>query len=770
METAYNLNLLRNVTNDDFNSLISQVELERDGYEYYFAIDSDLIGNYCYPFGIVPEETGNERMSKLNTEYLSDEQITLHTIFNLNLNHKKILLLDQYFYEVEGMLYKATKESKNKLEVLDMNFPKFKITSEENSLIELLYDSFSSMYAKVLLHINGLKKATNILKEGKLILDSNDINDENLKRITNHCKGSKSLTEIVIDNMKSVINKFDNRNVDLYSSRRRDAVVIDRIISFNIEAQKLSNTKKIFILLSDSKLIKNTFLRLKDNEHRAEYPKSLKKEIIYFRNVPQSFAYIICLAYSKNEKIDFGKTIENLINLRNASKQLSERFNITSDKLNLNSNELLSKNIFINYNHLRNAFENSGLLKSFEPLFQTIKTDLKSQNIEDVAQIFEKYRNEEKKFIKEVEDQHIYFLRTLIKVGNFNSSFVYGLDKIRHNGAIFDLSKGADYIEGNYQHLPLMLTFSGLPDEYSDNMKELIKLVISHLSYDSKRICDKLEILLNQMNSSKIYEYNKSEINLIKAFIFMILPSLKQSEVKENDIMAYEWLSELKIHDKNIELIANRQYLLIWASRRIKKYKESVNLAKKAIKQFENDPRFYHGLFLSQYCIFEDENSQKLSSIDEMLHNLNKSIFLYNSFIQRNYYRNNLSASLNSAMLDSYNNSYSYCLCLKAQQFDKLSSQFIDTVKESRQLFNKLKNIHGKFNDILPEYYDTESLIEYLESFYIDENKKIIKLEYAFEAINTAISLSNNESLIMKYNHKRKLIQQRILEIKNFWS
>lgn len=774
MENNLRFNLLRELDCDDYHSLISQVNLAKNGYDLYYAIDPELIHNYCYPLGIIPEEMGKQRKSKLTQDYLADEQITLHNLFYLLDINKRLLLLNEYCFELEGMLYVASRTEAHELDDFDVKLKTFEKGDGDDALMELLYESYSEMYAKVLLYIDGLKKASNILQNRRLILDSNNLENEVVKKIVNSNFGTEKDKKIIEGNMQYELQlgaKKKKRKQVLFPSKLRDVIAIGRILSFNRHIQKLksNDAKKIFILLSDSSLVKNTMNRIRKEENRIEYPNLNDKQNIYFRNVAQSFAYLISLEYKNNDggEIDFDKTITNLNNLREASQSLNERFNETSTGLDLNTSELLKKDVFTNYNRIRNAFENSGLLKSFDPLLKSIKNNLRGKKISDVAIIFKEFKEEEKKYIKDtIVDQHIYFLRALRKTGEFNASFLYGIESIKNEGATFDLSKGSDYIEGSHQHLPLLLTFSTSENGFIDHMYELIKLVLSHKSEDSILICTKLEKFFNEMNSSRIYDDNKSEINLIKALIFMILPSLRSiHDVKENDLLANNWLKELSIIESNEEGLKNKTYLNIWSSRRIREYQESIKIAEQAIIDFPNDPRFYHGLFLSQFCLCSDNKDYYL--LDNMMTNLKEAHNRYYQFIEEKYPNRKLGQLIYHAMTDSFNNSYSYCLSLKAQLLEgqEKNEEYSTLMKEARKLINLLKDENGCYRDELPEYYDTEAYIEYSESFYLPVDKRIPKLEYAKTAIYKAIQLSKNEVLTKKYKSLLDRINQRIMEL-----
>ncbi|MCA9749475.1 MAG: hypothetical protein KC414_10245, partial [Romboutsia sp.] len=348
----------------------------------------------------------------------------------------------------------------------------------------------------------------------------------------------------------------------------------------------------------------------------------------------------------------------------------------------------------------RNAYENSGLLRSFDPLYESIKSSLEDKNIKDVKEIFDIFRQEGEGLLKEVYSRNIFFLRKLIKVGQFNSSFIYGIERIRKWGDPFDISKGADYVEGTFHHLPLYITFSNLNDDYQKRVYSLIELVLTRSIHYSTNLINELEGILEIMNSSRLDELDKVEINLIKALVFMIIPSRNVlQKVKENDTIANAWLSELEIPKEEKEASANRDYLRIWSLRRIGRYKESVKLAKSAIKKHPKDPRFYHGLFLSLYCISEENKNQDVTLLRKLLSYLDKSLELYYEFTLENYSNQRIFPVIMDSIEESYLNSYCYCSSLLANTLNKATEigEFKELMVSIRKKFSGLKDEENRF-------------------------------------------------------------------------
>ncbi len=772
--------LLKGLNDADYDAIIAQENLRAKGYKIHYVIDANLIQNYCYPKGINEHDTDNERISRLTNDYIADEQVTLHTVFKLNKGNQRVIFFDQYLYEFQAMIYTATRNGTNNS--YELNLPNFNLSINNEEFKELLYNNFSKIIAKVLLNINGLKKASSLFKERLIIFESEELESDFLKKGSNICKGTQSQTDLIYKIWK------DTHKYELYHSKKRDAVIFDRILSFNNYIQKFGkyeDKKHIFILLSDSTLSKKFFKHLIKTKTKIEYPEIEGEKIELIRSIPQTFAYLISLIYKENKDIDHQMTIKNLKKLRSVSRSVgvsikkTERIIWQNNPTWQNIDILLSKEygeIFANYRQLRNAFENTGLLKSFDGLYESIKDEIKKLDFKELDPIFQRIKKELDALTKEINTEHSEYLRRLEEEATFTTTFINSIEQVNTSQVNFEISKGDDFVEGSYQHLPIFLIFPLDSIEYRNHMNKLMLLILNRKTEESKNLCNELEALIDAMKNSRSHVNNQFEINLLKAFIFMILPSNEEhilvddtEKGRENDKIAFKWLQLLnKNKSKDKLLDSDLKYLLCWVTRRLGNYKNSLKYAEEGITCYTDDPRFYHGKFLAQYCIFESKvkTRKKIIEIDDMLKNLEKARSYYIPFIKTKFFGYDTNLML-SKLDDTFNNSYCYCTTLKAYQLH-VNNGSTDEIKNllstAREHLNAVKS-DGQYKDELPEYFDTEAHLEYLESFYSDN--KIEKAYFAKNAIEMALSLSNHKELIEKYFDKLHKIHSRIKELED---
>lgn len=754
-------NLLRGLSNSDYDNLIGQVEYEAKGNEIYYVIDADLIRNYCFPLGLGKKERLGK---KITNDYLSDEQTTLHSLFYLPAYKNKVLLLDQHFYELEGMLYVASLRGSTDLERASKLFEKPEL-KKETKVVEVLFESFTEMLAKILISINGSSKAMKLLDQGRIKLNSSELKSAKCKNIVNSCMPTVARTRYIKECMKGL-----GKNV--FASHERDAAIIDRIFQFNESAKEEDDdgSKNIrFILLSNADIISKTIAYLVRVKSDFLFSSPELEFNSFNRSTAQIFAYTICLGYGKNGQLDYEQTLGNLRRLKKASEELNNRFNRFSDKFDVQESEITTGDYFSNYRAMRNAYENSGLLMSFNPLFDSVKDFISKDKDNSIYKIFYKFKKLGNDVFEEIRSKHVVFLRELIKIGEFNTAFIYGISSIESDIESFDLTKGGDCIEGMFQHLPLYLTFNNWDEEYRLMVLEIQRLVLTRNVIDSKLLCVNLRELFNLIRYSKYDEEYNSELNILKAFLLMILPG-EQNDVgvKENDLLAVSWLENVKVAKEDTESMKNKYYLQIWAMRRVNRFRKAISLAKLAISKYPDDPRFYHGLFLAQFCLSSDENHSDHNLVITMLDNLESSMDRYYDFVTDSFFANSIVDLVYDSIEQSYNNNYGYMNALLASFVKNKgdSTDFEFYMDEARRVFNYLKNENGEFYDNLSEYYDTEAFIEYLESFIVEN--KLSKLKYAKDAILKARQLSNSHpQLLKKYINRSKMIDERIKFIKS---
>lgn len=771
--------LLKGISSDEFDALINQERLRSQGYELHFVLDANLIYNYCFPEGIEETKTGMERRLKLTSEYIADEQVTLHSIFFLNKQSDRVVFFDQYVPEIEHMITQAI--NYKAINVDDNSILSYENFSEHTKLSELAINSFSVIFADLLKHINGLKKISNLFNNKALLIEANDLESDFVAKTTKLIKGTKQVTDLIKAQLSDIIKD------ELFESKKRDAVVFDRVLSINNFIQKFGereDRKHIFILLTDSTILKNLGVRLFNNIQGVEYPIFHSDKIELTRSVGQAFAYLISLVYLEGNKIDHKQTIENIEKLKIYNVEIQQRINETEKIIQSNDPgkewiDLLSSerygDVFNNYKRLRNIFENSGLLRSFEGLYSSVKPNLNNKRLHNFKNFFEEVNAIIVELNAELDNKHIKYLRGLWNEAIFNTSFINGIEQIKLAGQGFDLNKGGDIIEGSYQRLPIFLTFSKVPS-LQIHAFNLLSLILHRKPDDSQAFCNELDELLSKMIQADSIGDSPFEVKLLKAFIFVILPSIeeniKSKNKRNNDSIALKWLQNLSSdpNSNEPELRADLLYLQCWAARRIPDYVKSIEYAEKGVDAFPEDPRFYHGKFLAQYCILENTNDQHqhLMLIDEMIENLKKALKNYDLFINKFYSGFENGILLTQKLIDTFNNNFCSCFTLKArclrtyynQKFD--NTDVLKLLEIARNYLNCLKNDDGQFKDLLPEYLDTEANLELVESFYLENDNKKQKLYYAKKAIKKAIEISTNVSLIEKYNRTLMFLEKQL--------
>jgi hypothetical protein len=767
--------LLRGLSDEDYDALIAQEKLRLDDYSLHFIVDTNLIHNYCYPYGILKGAESGDRV-QLSENYIEDEQIALHCIFKLNKGDNRLIFLDEYLYEFQGMIYKASKLSKQSNDNIDISL--INISMGDGDIKDLLFNKFSKIFSDIVLNINGLKKATNLFKERSIIFESNQFENKLIAECALNCRGqfkSASIIEKIFRN----IGKFKG---ELYPNTNRDVIIIDRLLEMNnyIKNTNLAANKKIFIFLSDSFRLKQVYDYILKNDRKLDYPEINGSRINLFRNLPQTFAYLISLAYNKRNEVDHERTIANLITLKEANQTV--RMQVRHTEKLLKRNTIYGSNfdlfdsseyreIFLNYKRLRNIFENTGLLKSYNSLYESIKNDIKFFNNEELTLFFDRISLEMLSLAKELDKVHASYLEKLKNEAIFTTTFINSLGAIREEKKTFDISKGDDYIESTYQHLPIFLIFPNDTTDYHIHMNKLMMLVLEGKSEDSQKLYQELQALLISMENSSYHIQQQIEVNLIKSFIFMILPStLNKSEFdsggkgKHNDKIAYKWLNLLaETPIKDHHLNSDLKYLMCWVLRRTCKYEESYKLAKDGIKLYNDDPRFYHGKFLALYCLYEEGRSKRRKSeiVEEMLEDLKKAHAYYIPFIKSMFFQFNVGFILKK-LEEVYNNNICYILSLKAFLMSSTigyDTKGIELLREARTYFEAINESYN-YLELMPEYYDTESFLEYVESLYFQD--KMDRINAAKRSILKAISLSKSSSLTTKYSARLHIIEERI--------
>lgn len=773
--------LLKHLDSNDYDALIEQEELRKAGYNLHFVIDANLIGNYCFPKGIIIEETSAERLAKLTDNYIADEQVTLHSIFNLNKKNDRVIFFDEHVPEFKSMLVAANIIFKKEEVSLGTERYNYKSISE-GEFKEFLYYNFSMVIADVLLKINGLTKAVNLFKDKQIIFEANDFDSDILREATTNCR--------VTERQEEIIKCWQSlQKSPLHDSKSRDAAIIDRLLAINEYIQSVGvgdDKKHVLIFLTDSINTKPLFLHLKQQKSSIVYPLFENKAIMLIRNVPQSFAYLISLKYTNENEVDISGTINNLKQLKETNgkvmyiiKGTEKIISVTSDGKMEDKSDLFSYDIFKNYKELRNVFENTGLLKSFAGLHSSVKDDIAKLNLSDIKDFFDRVKRLMHTLLHDLTNDHAGFLDKLFYEALFSTAYLKGLKQIRNSSLPLNLSKGSDSVEGSYHHLPIFLSFPLENQMYREHMNYLMLLVLDQKD-EKTGLSNQLNALVHKFGLHKGVE-DEIEMKILKAFILMIMPSSDTEQQldfdldckgSKNDCIAEKMLEiiykeKVLSTENHAHLHADLLYQLCWITRRINKCEMAIEYALEGIKTYPDDPRFHHGLFLARYSDFEEENDLPLEKalilLREMLDSLNIAQKLYPSFLVQNFSGFNKEL-MQLRLMETFYNCSCYINTMIAFEYHNKNNPthkktIINYLKIAREHLANLKILYSNI-DRQSEYYDTEAFLEYIESYYLEE--KLMKAQNAKLAIDKAIALSRSINQTIKYQSKKNKIEKRI--------
>lgn len=744
--------LLGTVDNSDYQNLLFWEKLKSKGYKINYIVDADIIGNYCFPKGISPENRILRlKHRNLSDSYLHDEQVTLFILFYLNTPEHKLVILNEYIDELKLMINAAKYflEDNSISNYFTDNIDEI-ITDGTQNLNALVKNHFSEMVVSVIEQMKGLDKFLNLLKNKTFIFDSEDFNNILLEGIFNECKGEAS----VIKKTHEYFRDFYPQNIMANIDKDIDSIAISRTIQLNSKLVQ-NNNKEIFLFIGDSKAVKYVFNEL--SKSIVKYPEINNEKIPLYCSIQQYFAYLICKETKTDKTLDYLKTIENLNDLRLASKNIDSLF---AD--NIVDVILRNSKLFANYTRLRNQIENIRLFKNFDSIYSHLKDYFNEKRNSSVLKtIFETLKEKQNDIIQEYDNEYVKLLDNLKKEAELNASFLKIIEHIQSGKTNFTISKGKDVIEGSYQLLPILLNFDNANENYNSNLFLLIELVLNKTIEDSEIVCKKLEKLIISLGKITFKGNYPLEQKLIKALIFLLLPSIGGNDGKNYDSGIYDWIKEEEQHlqEHNNKVKSEFLYFSCWVARRCGDYEQSKNYAQKGIENYQNDPRFYHGLFLAQYCMYY--NHKDIQLLNEILNNAEQAFYSYHLYFLKSYNVPEARSLIELRFLDCFNNNFCYFYAEMAWLKKDISyKEAIEALGISRKKLELLKK--SETRKYLSEYYETESHLEFIESKFYEKFNSLDKLNHSLRAINIAIEKANSLELRKQYHSERLKIVKEI--------
>lgn len=246
----------------------------------------------------------------------------------------------------------------------------------------------------------------------------------------------------------------------------------------------------------------------------------------------------------------------------------------------------------------------------------------------------------------------------------------------------------------------------------------------------------------------------------------MLIPIKSFESNDGNEELLLDWINHIKfkrLSDFNKNEQIEFHYLAIWIFRRLKKYRDADEHIKLGFELTKyDDPRFYHGAFLNDYCKYKRsaDCERNIRILKTLTSKCESALFGYHEYFLKIFdeidYRN-----IYERYKELFFNNLSYFFALISEEY--YISKDINSGKEyaivAREKLENLKSLLLKSSrNKLIEYSGTESYLEFVESFYLNDDKKFKKLLNARREISSALEKMSHREQITRY----KDIKQRI--------
>ncbi|MEK9137844.1 MAG: hypothetical protein AAB393_12035, partial [Bacteroidota bacterium] len=182
-------------------------------------------------------------------------------------------------------------------------------------------------------------------------------------------------------------------------------------------------------------------------------------------------------------------------------------------------------------------------------------------------------------------------------------------------------------------------------------------------------------------------------------------------------------------------------YVIVWASRRLRRYDEAYQCASEGIQRFRDDPRFWHGQSLTMFSWFRDpthRDSWRFAGLDAIAH-LQKAAELY----ARN-------GEQNRVLLGAAHCNVAYFSCIEDPAWNAYD------VERAVADLNWLKHYvpPDQWYPAYPEYFHAEAMVTYHvfrrdRDANVSGKRLLAELDCAEKSNEAALELFTKQSFLM---------------------
>jgi hypothetical protein len=734
--------------------LIDDLHLRQTGTRLHYAIDTSEVFDFCFP--INPTEL---RSHDINA--IAEDQASLYEVFYVRPD-RPVLLLDYAFelQRIHEFLKRTINHEFSKAAMvkelilegglggLTSGFSDGENHVYNEELENIVRDDFNVILAIVMgIFSLGVDRFTDVMHR----MNSTPLENINpvVKTILDGYEEPTEESPLIKLILRELSTRHKEAAAETTESGRKynpdltDAFAINRLLYLNTALEQAFKEGKLperhlFIYFSSAPKTQKIF-ELQAVKERL--PVIDGNQYSFWRTRAQLFAYLINKSTDEDRQKRLEETIGNLSEVKlvlEEVQKVGQEFDRCSKcvlDFGLGENCSLAgfchnvKKLDERIQKRKTEIYNYGLIKTIESYHDLLKAQSKDKSQRAYVNIFKSvYYNSG---IKNIATERMRQLQQItLSQSEFSNFVLPDVVSFTKEAKPAHLREDRDVITGTAQYLPTK------PKIKDEKYQEIVRKILSYYKTPPQGDKDKdFEI----REAYKLYMDIDSQVNefdpeheLVRCLLY--LASLD----KEGDHLAYKNLEELlgrpDVNEIDQDILKECRYVLCWAARRIKKFKQ-VDLWARIATQSYRDGRFYHGWCLNTYAWLSDKEQGKECpyTISDVIKQAREALALY--LEDEDEYRQEIGAIYNSLAT------------LWAEYAENVSCDE-EAVAEARGALENLKVYvpRTSWSPDHPEYFHTEAYVELQEYGLWNKQRRnpgelISKLTNAETILDIAINL-----------------------------
>lgn len=755
------------------DEVISDLTLVRDGARLFFAIDPSEIFDFCFP--VSPTDGRAQHLD--NPDIIADHQAALDDIFFERPEFP--VLLPSYEPELFGLQRHLVAEMHNVHSGLDLvetlllhsdmpegRFPDID-TSEALLLVERAYNVL--LAAMMGLYSTGITRFRKIL-EGRLAIDTlypvEEVDEEIITQILDGYQETSLVDHIceTLAKSRGKAQESEVRRAQRERADRADARAIDHLLYLNdalgqaFRGERLSRRYLVLYLSSAPKT--ESIFQIPAVQERL--PAFSDTPHLLWRTRDQVFAYVA-------RRGAVAAPVEEVLKHLNALRELLLKVEATPET----RAECVS--CVLNGRIPPAGCARADLCRSIYGLKQALLSDRQneSENLGLVSSIHRYSRlravHSGKKshqdliaFFRQLMDSDTFLERAARRMADLHDLMVAQAEFAERVPMLLTEAVGAgdllspefyagrDAVTAVVQHLPIS------PIIHSKEYRDIIRLLVGYYTTLPKDRVAAADTLIQAYNDYMARDRRTSghnpEHELVRCLLYMGFPNTTADALAFDHARRYaDWY--LQTVKGTAATAREYHYVAIWAGRRARNFDQVDKLVRRAIKEYPDDPRFYHGRALNTFAWLKD--ARQAGSCPHTLRNAiddaRRAVTLYEGQPESQWRRDLVAVNYNNL----------------ARFYTQVEPRKPSDLYFARDYLEQLKGIldKGVWAPRYPEYFYTEALLELEEADLMEREGKAGDAVYE-KLQNAAREIRIADELVKRHEYitLKERVQQRLAE------